>query len=152
MLIDAAACGPFSVCYSFREHRLVRRAAAACGPFSVCYSSLASLWLTITAAACGPFSVCYSLGSPHRGWSLRCGLRSFLGLLQSSPRLRSFLSKLRLAVLSRFATVQRAVYQVVKRAAACGPFSVCYSVINDDLSRPAAAACGPFSVCYSMSG
>ena len=124
-------------------------AAAACGPFSVCYTRLHRLHTPSTAAACGPFSVCYTLPPQPRASSFGCGLRSFLGLLHSEVvpcllmsrcGLRSFLGllhsewyslslhrKLRLAVLSRFATLAAGSPLSALMAAACGPFSVCYT-------------------------
>ena len=79
-----------------------------------------------------------------------CGLRSFLGLLHCCQCWQELCGQLRLAVLSRFATLHELIPSVDKRAAACGPFSVCYTSLSSPCHRSAAAACGPFSVCYTQ--
>ena len=150
----AADCGPFSVCYTpsvdvvqdcpdrccgLRSFlgllHCQKRAAVATPALRI---AVLSRFATLQRAQAAPLSSCglrSFLGLLHSNWRastyglVGCGLRSFLGLLHSKPLPTSSVRTLRIAVLSRFATLHtpHRGNGIRPDAADCGPFSVCYT-------------------------
>ena len=106
-MLGAADCGRLSICYSRRRGDTQGQFAADCGRLSICYSQRVEVVTEMPGCGLRP-SLDLLLYRCIPAWPrLRCGLRPSLDLLLSCDVNLKSTPLLRIAAVSRFATLYR---------------------------------------------